>query len=116
MRERDQLVSRQHRILIAGPRADAEGLRCLHELAALQRQRLATHDARHVEPFDGADGDEDEHEVTAEIDDEQDDEEDEEEQAEDLLEADAHPWSPPSSAARPMLPRILVSDWMFWSE
>lgn len=41
-------------------------------------------------------------------------EEDQEQQAEDLFEPDLHPWSLPSSAARPMLPLILVSDWMFW--
>ena len=46
-----------------------------HEFAVLQAERLAPDDARHVEPFDGADGEEDEREMAPEEGHQQDDEE-----------------------------------------
>ncbi len=50
------------RRMIASGR-DACASRRLDELAVLQAQRLAAHDARHVEPVDRADRDEDQHEM-----------------------------------------------------
>ena len=70
------------------PVVDAERLGRLHVFLALDRQRLAAHDARHVEPFDGADGDEHQDEVPAEEHDQHDDEEDEGQRIEDV--DDAH--------------------------
>ena len=67
---------------------DAERLGRLHVFLPLDRERLAADDAGHVEPFDGADGDEHEHEVAAEEDDQHDDEEDEGQGVEDV--DDAH--------------------------
>ena len=49
----------------------------LDEFLALDGQRLAAHDARHGQPFDGADGGEDEHDVPLEHGEQQDHEEDE---------------------------------------
>ena len=69
------------------PVADAQRLGRGDELALLQRQRLAAHDARHVEPLDGADGDEDEDEVAAEEDHQDDDQEDEGQRIEHLDQA-----------------------------
>ena len=46
-------------MLTARPRERAR----LDELLALERERLAAHDARHVEPLDRADRDEDQHDV-----------------------------------------------------
>src|SRR5262245_7775899 len=66
------------------PRVQAHRFRGEHELALLQGQRLAAHDARHVQPFDGADRDEDEDEVAAEEDDQQDHQEDEGQGVEDF--------------------------------
>ena len=68
-------------------RAIAQRPRGRDKLPLLQAQRLAAHDARHVEPFDRADGDEDQHEIAAEDDHEQDDEEDEGQRVEDVDEA-----------------------------
>ena len=59
-------------------------------LLALQRERLAAHDARHVEPSDGADGQEDQDEVAPEEDDQHDHEEDEGQGVEDVDEAHHH--------------------------
>ena len=46
--------------------AHPAGARRLDELHALQAQGLATDDARHVQPVDRPDGDEDQHDVAAE--------------------------------------------------
>ena len=69
-------------------RRDAERLRRLHIFLPFDRERLAAHDARHVEPQHRADGDEHQDEVSPEEDDEQDDEEDEGQRIEDV--DDAH--------------------------
>src|SRR3990172_4152771 len=61
---------------------DAAGDRRLDELLALEADRLAAHDARHVEPGDGADADIDEQDVAAEHDGEQDHEEQERQRVE----------------------------------
>src|SRR3546814_2490069 len=48
--------------------AETGKLRGGNELATTQVQRLAAYDARHVEPVDGADGDEHQQQMTAEQD------------------------------------------------
>ena len=69
-------------------RLDAQRLRRLHVFLPLDGQGLAAHDARHVEPFDGADGDEHQDEVPAEEHHQHDHEEDEGQRVEDV--DDAH--------------------------
>ncbi len=71
--------------IAAGP--GAQSFRRGDIIAALHAERLAAHDARHIEPFDDADGDEDQHEIAADEDGEENDEEDERQSIEDFDEA-----------------------------
>src|SRR5581483_1162230 len=74
-------------------------MRGLDELAPLQAHGLAAHDARHVEPGDGADRDIDQHDVPAEDDGQHDDEKDEGHRVEDVDEAHEEPIHAPADEA-----------------
>ena len=80
-------------------RTDAERPGGDDELLVLQAQRLAAHDARHVEPFDRADGDEDQHEPAPENDDQQDDEEQEGQGVENVDDPHHRPVDAPAGVA-----------------
>ncbi len=79
--------------------ADAQRLGRRDVLLPLDRQRLPAHDARHVEPFDGADGEEHQDEIAAEEHDQQDDEEDERQRIEDVDDAHHHVVDAPAEIA-----------------
>ena len=53
------------------------------KIPLLDRKRLAAHDPRHVEPFDGADRHENQHEIAAEYHHQHDDEKNERERIDD---------------------------------
>ena len=71
-------------------RGDAQRSRGENIFPLLEAQRLAAREPRHVEPFDRADGDEDQREIAAEHHHEDDDEKDEGQRIEDLDDAHHH--------------------------
>ncbi|KKA14521.1 hypothetical protein VP03_08060 [Sinorhizobium meliloti] len=82
------------------PVGQTQRLRRSNELAPLKRQRLAAHDAGHIQPFDSPDHQEDQDEAAAEEDDEHHDEENEGQRIEDLYQAHHDVIDAPADIAR----------------